>query len=470
MSNSTTPASEQLSFADTRVFVTAAWAASTSPSRFVDLDFGGDLPAGLPVSGAALRLRLIANAGGESACGYVAILRTSTKTLLATYGGPSMPAACVAGNSYYGLLVPLSDVATTDIANDLTVRLHFSESNNRPTTLDLATVVGAAPFPFTLRPVTVRDVASAVPVEWPWALAAQDGVVHVTDNWENFFQADQHLSLEMLPNVPAGAQITRAVLSHRYSGGKPTASLCTYIQVFDGTTLLLNHGNQASPLSCVTGNTNFVDDRIELPELTTGATARRLVVRIYANDADKGPSVHDTVSLSLDYVLPANPGDTASPLAADVQILNGGGTTSRPDQGDTMVLSFTEPILATSILAGWDGSSTNVTVRITDNGGSDSLMVYDAANATQVPLGIVMLSGDYVSSDTAFGASGVRSTMSLSGGVVTVILGAQNSGAVRTESRLGALRWTPRVLPTDLAGNLVSGDEVGEAGALDADF
>ena len=75
-------------------------------------------------------------------------------------------------------------------------------------------------------------------------------------------------------------------------------------------------------------------------------------------------------------------------------------TDSRLDQGDTIIFTFSEPIDPTSIVAGWDGTgSTHVIIRLSDTEllDDDEILVYNAANSSQLPLGVVDLDRtDYV--------------------------------------------------------------------------
>ena len=141
-----------------------------------------------------------------------------------------------------------------------------------------------------------------------------------------------------------------------------------------------------------------------------------------------------------------------------------GGTAGTLDAGDVLTLTFSEPV---SILAGWDGSPTPVTVRITNAGGSDALDVYDAANTTKANLtgASLDLARDFVSTNATFNA-----TLRRVGNTVTVTLGALTSGTRFTGVKKGRMTWTPSTSATDLAGNAVSGTAVPEAGGNDQDF
>lgn len=177
--------------------------------------------------------------------------------------------------------------------------------------------------------------------------------------------------------------------------------------------------------------------------------------------------------------------DNTAPQASDVQTTNT-GTNGLAEQNDTLVLSFSEPVEPESILAGWSGAATNVVVRVNDNGllglpaGNDAVQVWNAANSAALPLGTVDLGrSDYVAGllggSVRFGASGTPSTMTMSGNVVTVVLGTYNSTIIvdpgrGTAAGTGTAVWTPVATPYDRAANAMATTPASESGAADKEF
>jgi hypothetical protein len=162
--------------------------------------------------------------------------------------------------------------------------------------------------------------------------------------------------------------------------------------------------------------------------------------------------------------------DNTAPTAADVQAANKtGGTLGRPELGDTVTFTFSEPIDPNSILANWTGAATNVVVRIA-NGTGDPLTVFNAANTTQLPLGSVNLGrNDYVSASATFGATGTASTMVLSGNAITITLGTASAGPT-TASSTGTMTWTPSASAYDRAANAQTTTARTETGTADREF
>jgi hypothetical protein len=161
--------------------------------------------------------------------------------------------------------------------------------------------------------------------------------------------------------------------------------------------------------------------------------------------------------------------DNTRPTATNVQTTNA-GVAAQPGIGDTLTLTFSEPIDPESVLTGWNGSSTSVVVRIAQNAGGDRLTVRNAANSAQLPLGTVNLVGlNYVTVNRDFGASATPSSMVAIGNTIVVTLGTA-SGAVGTESVTANMIWTPVTGAHDRADNTCQTTNATESGTLDLDF
>lgn len=162
--------------------------------------------------------------------------------------------------------------------------------------------------------------------------------------------------------------------------------------------------------------------------------------------------------------------DRTKPTAVDVETTNvATGTTGRAETGDTLVLTFSEPIEETSLLAARDGSATDVVVRL-NNSATDTVRVYNATNTAALPLGTVDLNADdYTSANRTFGLTGIPSTMASSGVTVTITLGTA-SGAVTTAALPTAMVWTLPTTATDAAGNRAAATAATESGAADPSF
>ena len=153
--------------------------------------------------------------------------------------------------------------------------------------------------------------------------------------------------------------------------------------------------------------------------------------------------------------------------ATNVDGING-GTLGKLDAGDVVTFTYSEQMLAGSILTGWSGSSTAVTLRVTNGGAIDTLDIYDGANSVRTNLMAagtpLNLDENYVTTNATFNA-----TMVQSGAQIVVTVGAVTSGTVATGAKKTRMVWTPSTAATDLAGNPVAATPVTEPGN-DRDF
>ena len=157
--------------------------------------------------------------------------------------------------------------------------------------------------------------------------------------------------------------------------------------------------------------------------------------------------------------------DNTAPTGLDVQGANvAGGTAGKPETGDTLTYTFSEPMLTASILSGWAGTPTPVVIRIT-NGNPDVITVYNSTNTTQLALGSVTSGKKYVTANTTFTAS----NMVLTGSTITLTLGTP-SGSTATANGSTTLQWTTSTAATDRAGNALTAATVLETGSADLDF
>jgi hypothetical protein len=162
--------------------------------------------------------------------------------------------------------------------------------------------------------------------------------------------------------------------------------------------------------------------------------------------------------------------DNTRPSASSLTTANkAGGTVGKAETGDSITYTYSETMDPSSILAGWDGTtSTSVTVRLLNagGGGGDRVQVWDATNTTQVDLGTVRLgSTGYTTTSINF----TNSTMSVSGNSFTIVLGTP-SGTSALAVVTSNTKWTPSTAATDVAGNACQNIASNEAGAPDPEF
>jgi hypothetical protein len=310
----------------------------------------------------------------------------------------------------------------------------------------------------------------------------------VAPTWSKFSKttANAGNSLAAAPDFRSPSANRSVILKSQ--GGTPG-----YIKKGGAYNVLANvadTGNPASGVSTVTGDVSTVTSgqtAVNLPagsfssaglsynrgsaSLTAGASLTEGSKGYSLTSADVAGNVGTQNTFSVIV-------DNTAPTAADIQTANtSGGTVGRPQTGDTITFTFSEPMEPASVLAGWSGAATNVVVRIADGGGllglgGDALTIGNAANSAQLPLGDVDLGrGDY--RVTLLGLGGpinfTSSPMVMSGSAITITLGSPDD-TTDTAGGNGTMTWGPASNPYDRAANAMSTTARTETGGADREF
>ena len=241
-------------------------------------------------------------------------------------------------------------------------------------------------------------------------------------------------------------------------------------------------GNPASGVSSVTANVSSITSGQTAASLTSGSfTVGGVAYNRRSASLTAGSSLAaGTYSYSLttkDTAGNTRTGagftvvvDNTTMSASDVQTANGSKTAGQAQERDTITYTFSEPPDPDSILDGWDGSATDVVVRLNNASSEDTVTIYDEDNSSQLPFGTLYLGrNDYTTSNRTFGVKGAASTMVLSGSEVTITLGGQ-SGNAKSGTGTGTMEWRPSSSATDRAGNAMSTSAREESGKADREF
>ena len=210
--------------------------------------------------------------------------RRSTSTLIGTHGSTGTPQGCVTGTTQTTFVVPIAEVTTTTIANDLMIRVYGRESTNRATPIDLATVTGSTPYTaFTLNETVFRDRADTTVATTLWSIAAAATNYLSASNWATTFNVARYLKFSTSLFVPTGATITSADFVYSYRPNTNGNNNCWYFATYNGTTLLATRG-AAAPISCDSTSASFTTDTVPIPESprpisTTSSSACTTVTR-----------------------------------------------------------------------------------------------------------------------------------------------------------------------------------------------
>jgi hypothetical protein len=260
-------------------------------------------------------------------------------------------------------------------------------------------------------------------------------------------------------------QIKKGGTYYVYANAGDTGNPASGVSTVTANVSAITSGSTAVALSAGSFTAGGVSYGYRSASLTagTGLAAGSYSYSLTTTDAAGNSKTQTGYSVVVDNTVPAG---------TDVQTVNGGTANGLAEAADKISFSFSKAIDPNSILSGWSGSSTGVVVRLNNGSGSsnDTLAVYNATNAAQLPLGSVNLGRtDYTAANITFGATGTASVMSMSGNVVTVTLGTQ-SAAATAAAATGTMSWTPSATATDPAGNATATTAVTESGAADKEF
>ncbi len=295
-------ASDPIGFgSDGRTVATSTPPAAFRTGRYLQIDYNGPLPTNAAPTSAAFDIRFAAGAGSSTACFYFDLRRASTNAVLATHGSAANPVGCVSGTAQTSFSTALPAVSSAAIANDLRLRVYVRASGGAAPVLDRAGIsVVSSQGTFTLYGEDFSDRLGGGAVDRSWPLAARQGATYPSAaTWPTAFASSRYLRLTFPTYVPAGATVSGASFRHRFrrSGG---GSVCWYLEVIQGATVIGTHGSPAAPISCTTGNGYRTDD-VALPEINSPARANGAVLKIYMRSTTGGRSEHDWAQLTIDY-------------------------------------------------------------------------------------------------------------------------------------------------------------------------
>ena len=149
--------------------------------------------------------------------------------------------------------------------------------------------------------------------------------------------------------------------------------------------------------------------------------------------------------------------DTAAPSASGIDTTSGGATAGRPDSPDTIVYTFSEAMSASSIKAGWNGTSTAASVVITDNGASNDTLSITGVNIGTVNLGSTGWATAIITfSDSTMALSADGKTLTVTIGTTCTSSSSNCNAKLNTITSNTTLTWNPSVAATDVAGNGMS--------------
>jgi hypothetical protein len=303
-----------LTSGDSKIKTTGSWSSAFSSTRYVEFDFNSSKAGGVPVSTATFNFSFADNVAGNTACIYFEVYRASTSTLLGTYGNSGTPLACSSSNTTYTNVNQsiAAQVTSTDVLDDLRIRVYGRESGNKAMKIDLATVSGATSYAnYTMYEQISRDrsTGTATTTNWPLALSGDGTNYTSASSWASTFSTSRYLKFFFDPSVPAGAVITSVTLNFYYRSSFNGNTACWYGEAYNGASLLASYGSSGTPQSCNTGNTTYSTDTVTMSQLTSANDANavtdvnNLALRAYMKESGAKTTQVDLVQLNLNYYL-----------------------------------------------------------------------------------------------------------------------------------------------------------------------
>lgn len=286
--------------ADGNTVVTGAWPTAFDTTRYLSWQLSSHLAGGLATSNMTFNLR--GNTASGILCFYVESRLVSTGALLATHGTPAAPLTCIGAAALGDLSVAVPEVTSTEIANDLELRLYASSTTGATSTVDIATVTGSTPYGgFTLPPAVYVDAADGIALTTPWSQASPDGAAYRNDGrWEATFDATRYIDFDVDSDVPASATVTSVTLQHSVKDFN-NKTVCWYVETWTSVRVG-THGSEATPF-CNTGGA-YGTEVISLPEIDTPAEANALTIRVFARASGGArDTLHDLTTVGINYHL-----------------------------------------------------------------------------------------------------------------------------------------------------------------------
>ena len=295
-------ASDPVAFgSDGRTVAATTPPTAFSTSRYLQIGLNGPLPTNATPSSASFNFRFAAGSSTSTTCFYFDLRRASTNAVLSTHGSSAAPVGCVTGTGQTTFSTALPAVNSAAIANDLRVRVYVRASGSVAPVLDLATVGVTSQFgPVTLYDEAFTDRLNGGSTNRGWPLVASGGNAYRSaSTWPTAFASGRYLRLTVPSYVPSAAEVSGATFVHRFRRVS-SGSVCWYLEVLQGTTVIGTHGSAAAPISCTSGG-GYRTDTVSLPEINTPARANGAVLKLYVRSTTGQRSDHDQAELTVDY-------------------------------------------------------------------------------------------------------------------------------------------------------------------------
>ncbi|HKU35337.1 MAG TPA: Ig-like domain-containing protein [Paenarthrobacter sp.] len=218
-----------------------------------------------------------------------------------------------------------------------------------------------------------------------------------------------------------------------------------------GSSLALTvSGTGAQPIIqtvTVNGSGNWTAAALDLRAFTDGT----INYSAKATDAAGNTSVAGTASSSK---------DSTAPTVSNVQLANGsGGVVGKIEKGDSLTITFSEALNASTLCSSWTSNTTNQTIsgngQVTVSVSAGDVLTVTSSVCT-FNMGSVALGADYASTAMTFSGNGSNASSLVwnpTAKTLTVTLGGSSGSANTGPFAAAAATLTPVSVLTDIAGN-----------------
>ena len=113
-----------------------SFATAFSTTRYIKLTPNESVPTGSMITNVQLRFAYKSATAGDTTCWYVEVYNGAT--LIGTHGSSASPVSCNATSAYVTDTVPIPEVSTAAIANNVVLKVYMRDSGAAKASIDLA--------------------------------------------------------------------------------------------------------------------------------------------------------------------------------------------------------------------------------------------------------------------------------------------------------------------------------------------
>ena len=156
--------------------------------------------------------------------------------------------------------------------------------------------------------------------------------------------------------------------------------------------------------------------------------------------------------------------DKTAPAPTNVALANGNGTAGTADSRDTLTITYSEQLDASTFCSTWGNTTNpsitgnNAVIQIADTGSNDTLTItgVSGACAGTFHLGSIALGGNYVTGTRTYTGGQTRIQWNRTAHTLQIRLGNSSGGTANTGIAAAKPTYTPDAALADLAGNLLN--------------